>query len=130
MDESTEALKRCGPLGPSTACFAEISKWKPLNSLEFGLGVCISSNEDSVLSLLLLLWFLLAGRYRQGIAVTYCVTMSWRIIFDFTDVILEVGVEFGGPGHWAWRQRLHIEKCISGLSLLEHLDSGINGRHR
>lgn len=102
-----------------------------MNSFEFGLGVCTSSNEDSVLSLLLLLWFLLASGCGTGIAATYRVdTVPWRIVFYFTVIVLEFGVEFGSLGHWSWRQRLHVEKCISGLSLLEHLHSRVDGRHR
>jgi hypothetical protein len=54
IDESIELLNRCGPLGPSTDfLWVAKSKLKPWNSLEFGLGVCISSKEESVVSLLL-----------------------------------------------------------------------------
>jgi hypothetical protein len=51
IDESTELRNKCGPLGPSTAALAARPKSKPLNSLEFGLGVCTSSNEDIVVPL-------------------------------------------------------------------------------
>ena len=51
MDESIEARKRCGPVGPSTFLFAANSKLNPWNSLELGLGVCTSSKDDMVVSL-------------------------------------------------------------------------------
>jgi hypothetical protein len=54
IDESTELLNKCGPLGPSTAFLTVAkSKLKPWNSWESGLGVCTSSKEDNVVSLLL-----------------------------------------------------------------------------
>jgi hypothetical protein len=59
IEESTELRKRCGPLGPSTAGFIDISKLKPSNSFWVGLGVCTSSKEDNVRSLCLPLEFTL-----------------------------------------------------------------------
>jgi hypothetical protein len=51
IEESTELRNRWGPVGPSTAALAARPKSKPLNSLEFGLGVCTSSKEDIVVPL-------------------------------------------------------------------------------
>lgn len=50
-EESTELRNRCGPLGPSTGFFTVKSKLNPGNSCELGLGVCISSKDDNVVSL-------------------------------------------------------------------------------
>jgi hypothetical protein len=55
-------------------------------------------------------------------------TQPWRVIFDLTLIILKVRVEhLGGIGQWPGRQRLHVEKCISGLSPLEHLNTRVDG---
>jgi hypothetical protein len=51
--ESIELRNRCGPRGPSIDLLPLCpSKLNALNSSAFGLGVCISSNDDRVVSLL------------------------------------------------------------------------------
>lgn len=89
-----------------------------------------SSKDDSVVSLLLPLCIMLADGWamRQQQSTYRVHTQPRRIIFHIT-IILKVGIEhFGCIRHWSWRQRLHVEECISGHSLLEHLDTRVDRR--